>query len=247
MSDDLLTMGLREGVALITIRREKSRNALTREMCRRLAELIRQAAAQPDAQTIVLTGTGVAFSAGADLKELLAARDATDLSGFIEDAQQITRTMHACARPIVAAINGFAVGMGLELSLCADYRIASRNAIFALPERQHNLEVTNAASWLLPQAIGAAAAEELISSGRKFDAAEAYALGLVEETVAPEDLLRSAEERAHSLQTRGRLRSLSQTELETILQNESARVSSAAARLFGPRRRALPPATWWRS
>ena len=155
-------------------------------MCRDLARMFREEAAHQDTRAIVLTGTGVAFSAGADLKELLAARDAGDMTGFIRDAQDITRAMHACPKPIVVAINGFAVGMGLELSLGADYRIASRNAVFALPERQHKLEVTNAASWLLPQRIGTVAAEELITSGRKFDASEALHLGIIEPRSRPQ-------------------------------------------------------------
>jgi enoyl-CoA hydratase/carnithine racemase len=231
MSEALLTLDMRDDIAFITIRRERSRNALTREMCRDLARIFREQAANQDARAIVLTGTGVAFSAGADLKELLAARDAGDMTGFIRDAQDITRAMRACPKPIVMAINGFVVGMGLELSLGADYRIASPNAVFALPERQHKLEVTNAASWLLPHCIGTVAAEELIASGRQFDAFEAHHLGLVEEIVEPGELMVRAEVCARRADRRSPLRSLAEAEVEAILQDESARLLSASTRV----------------
>ena len=104
----------------------------------------------------------------------------------------------------------------------------SLNAVFALPERKHRLEVTNAASWLLPNIVGTVAAEEMIASGRRFDAAEALGFGLIEEVVDAEILLTAAEERARKAEKRSRLRSLTEDELETILLDESSRVLSAA-------------------
>jgi enoyl-CoA hydratase/carnithine racemase len=179
---------VRAGVAVITLRREEKLNALTAIMRRELAAILRHYG-HGGARGIVLTGTGRAFSAGEDLTEAAVAEHG--LVGEVELFQDITRAALETRVPVVAALNGIAVGGACEITLCFDARIGSTNAEYFLPENNIGLSISNASSLLLPRLVGNKALGLVLGAAR-ISADEALALGLLDEVVAPEDLLDAA-------------------------------------------------------
>lgn len=185
-----LRLEQREGAAIVTIDRADRSNALSRDTLRAFAELESPLTAAPDVRAIVITGAGTrAFCAGADLKErrhmsLPEIRD--QLRAYRGELGWLERTN----KPVVAAINGAALGGGLELALLCDLRIASRNATFALPETRLGIIPGAGGTQRLPRLIGEARAKELILLGRTLNADEAHGWGLLNQVIeTPEDLI----------------------------------------------------------
>jgi enoyl-CoA hydratase/carnithine racemase len=147
---------------------------------------------------VVLTGAGSAFSAGADIKAiasgdgLFGQPTARQRTGYQIGIQRLTRAMVACDVPIVAAVNGAAIGAGCDLALMCDIRIASDKASFAESFVRLGLIPGDGGAWLLPRIIGHARASVLALTGRRIAAATAQQWGLVFEVVATEDLMASA-------------------------------------------------------
>src|SRR5258708_1668860 len=185
MSHAPVSLTQRAGAAVLTIDRPDRMNALSRDTLLMLGQLARAAIADPAVRAIVLTGSGErAFSAGADLKERI---------GMDEDAvrDQLTRyreeigILDRSPKPVVAAINGIALGGGLELALACDLRIAAPHAVLGLPETTLGIIPGAGGTQRLPRVVGEARAKELILLGRRITAAEALAWGLVNR-VSPE-------------------------------------------------------------
>jgi enoyl-CoA hydratase/carnithine racemase len=156
-----VSLDLTEAFSLVTLNRPEKRNALSRGMLRELVDALTEAARRPDGAVIVLTGAGSAFCSGDDLAE--AAR--TDAEAFDESIallQQATRVLLESRSPSVAALNGPAIGGGLELALACDVRIAAETAVFACPEVEWGLVCTNGASVLLPEYIGLGRARDML-------------------------------------------------------------------------------------
>jgi enoyl-CoA hydratase/carnithine racemase len=160
-------------------------------MFARLLETLEAATADPSLRAVVLTGSGRAFCAGIDLKELAAGveRGTAVERPTVETIQQITRPMVLSDKIVVAAVNGPAVGFGAELAVAADIRIAAEEAIFAFPEVQRALFATGGSTHLLPRLVGLGRALDWLVSGRTVSAEEALAAGLVTRLVPGEDLL----------------------------------------------------------
>ena len=178
-----------DGVALVTLNRPERLNAWTPEMEAALFAALDAVAVDPHARVVVLTGAGRGFCAGLD-----ASRIAARGSGA-EAAPTRTRPLSGLAafpKPVVAAVNGPAVGLGLALALCCDTRIAADGARFAAMFTRLGLVGEFGAPWLLPRIVGWGAAGDLLLSGRTVDAAEALGLRLVERVVPGEDLLPAA-------------------------------------------------------
>jgi enoyl-CoA hydratase/carnithine racemase len=177
-------------VAVVTLRRPDKLNALTVAMRRELAAILRYFGDGHLARGIVMTGTGRAFSAGLDLKE------AADLppGGLIADVElfhDITRAALQTRVPVVAALNGIAVGGAFEMTLCFDARIGTSAAEYFLPENNIGLTISNASSVLLPRLVGARALRLVLDAAR-IGARDALALGLLDEIVEEADLVESA-------------------------------------------------------
>lgn len=173
-----------DGLALITIRREEKRNALNRALISELGEAFRIAAGDPAVKALILTGAGEkAFVAGADIAEIaqLNAHEAEQTSRY---GQDIFRLLETIGKPSVAAINGFALGAGLELAMCCTIRIASPNAKLGQPEVKLGIVPGYGATQRLPRLVGRGRALDLLLSGEPIDAAEAHRIGLVN-AVAP--------------------------------------------------------------
>jgi enoyl-CoA hydratase/carnithine racemase len=190
MADSLL-VEIAERVATLTISREQRRNALNDATLLLLKKTLEELV-NADASAIILTGAGTkAFSAGADIKELAAqpmkARiESTDLGQTVGDM------IEQYPRPVIAAIEGFCLGGGLEMAMCCDYRVCGEGATFGLPE----VALGALSSWggtvRLPRLVGPARAREVILFNRRLDAKEALEWGLVNRVVPQGTALHAA-------------------------------------------------------
>ena len=181
-------------VARITVDNPAKRNILTRETLKALVSSIQEAEKNPELRAVVLTGTGEkAFIGGADLATL-GSLDAKSAREFITLIHQACEAMRACPVPVVARINGWCLGAGLEIAACCDLRIAADVAAFGMPEVRLGIpSVVEAA--VLPRLVGAGRARWLVMTGESIGASEALVWGLVEK-IAPLDHLDSAVDHA---------------------------------------------------
>ena len=177
------------GVLHITIDNPNRLNAFTTAMWRQLPELIAKAETDDAVRVIVLAGRGDrAFSAGADISEFEQTRTAASSAAYDELNNIAFDTLAASAKPTIAMINGFCLGGGLEVALCCDLRIATTASQFSVPAAK--LGIGYNPRWLRPMlgVVSAARAKEMLFTGRRFSAAEAGAMGLVNSVVAPAEL-----------------------------------------------------------
>ncbi len=187
-------------VAVITLRRPEKLNALTAPMRRRLSALIREYGAGDKARGIVLTGTGRAFSAGEDL----AAAPTTfeEMRESFESFHDVTRAVIETRVPVIAAINGIAVGGASEITLCCDARLGTPRTEYYQPENGRGLTISNASSILLPRIVRGHAMRMVLASER-VGADEALEIGLLDEIVEPEALLDRAIDTVHAWNPEG--------------------------------------------
>jgi enoyl-CoA hydratase len=170
---DLVLFSVDDRVALVTVNEPDRRNAITDEMSAQLRAAVERAEADPNVHAVVITGAGRAFCAGADLSALGAATEDGLLrvyDGFMAVA--------GCTLPTVAAVNGAAVGAGLNLALAADVRIAGPAAVFDARFQQLGLHPGGGATWMMQRAVGPQAARAALLFGMAFDAEAAVRHGL---------------------------------------------------------------------
>ena len=193
----------KDGVALITLARADRLNALTFEVYRELAEVVTALDARDEVRSVLLTGEGRAFCAGGDVDDIIGelfARDAKGLLDFTRATGRLIASIRKLRRPVVAAVNGVAVGAGAVIALACDFRIASETARFGFIFPQVGLSGADmGAAYLLPRAIGLARASELLFLGDIIDAAEAYRIGLVNRVVPAAECLQAARSLAERL------------------------------------------------
>lgn len=185
MEPSPVTTEVQDGVALVRIDHPRRLNALSRQVQREVTAAFASAEAASDVRVVVLTGTGKAFSVGADIEELEttpggAARQLQESLGFLSSPERLRK-------PVIAAVNGYALGGGLELAIACDVVVASERAIFAVPEPTLGV-VPGLAMQRLPRLVGVARAREILLTGRRLSAAEAHQYGLVARVV-PHDVL----------------------------------------------------------
>lgn len=187
---DLVLFSVDSGVAMITVNDPDRRNAVTDEMSRQLRGAVERAEADQDVHAVVVTGAGKAFCAGADLSALGSAAEEGLLriyDGFMAVAK--------CTLPTIAAVNGPAVGAGLNLALAADVRIAGPNALFDARFQKLGLHPGGGATWMLQRAVGPQLARAALLFGMRFDAESAVRHGLAL-SVAADDPVAAALELA---------------------------------------------------
>lgn len=187
-----------DGVARIVIDRPTRRNAITRANRDEMIELLDQCADRVDVRVVVLTGTGDAFCTGADLSAPIAQPfrpdDAPDriagevARGIRTNAQRLITSIMDCEKPIIAAVNGVAAGMGVHVALACDLVVASAEASFVEVFVRRGLVPDAAATYLLPRLIGPQKAKELFFLGDAVSAAEAHTIGLVNRVVPADEL-----------------------------------------------------------
>jgi enoyl-CoA hydratase len=192
----------RENLAWITLNRPKALNAYSVRMRDDLFEILAVVRDDPDIRVTVLKGSGdKAFCAGADLTEFLTAPPPV----FAREARfdrDIWGRFLSIRKPFIAALHGYVLGSGIEMSLCCDSRLCSEDARFGLPEVGLGIIPAAGGSQTLPRAIGPARAQELLLSGRWIDAAEALRFKLVNRVVLRADLYPEAEKLASTLAQR---------------------------------------------
>ncbi|TFV56587.1 AMP-dependent synthetase [Mycobacterium sp. PS03-16] len=182
-------------VAVITLRRPDKLNALTVGMRRRLAALIREYGTGERARGIVLTGTGRAFSAGEDLSA--APTSFGEMRVSFESFHDVTRAVIETRVPVVAAVNGIAVGGASEITLCCDGRIGVPETVYYQPENSRGLTISNASSLLLPRIVRGHAMRMILGSER-IAADEALRIGLLDEVIEPTVLVDRAVDTIHA-------------------------------------------------
>lgn len=183
-------------IVVATISRPEALNALNADSLRSLAQLIEIVDADPTARVLVLTGKGEkAFVAGADIKGF-EAMSPGDALKFAKDGQAVFSGLEKMSKPVIAAVNGFALGGGLELALACDMIVASEKAKFGLPECKLGLIPGFGGTVRLPRRVGTAKALELSMTGAMISADQALLLGLVVRVVPHGEALKSALETA---------------------------------------------------
>jgi len=189
MSYETLIYELKDdGILWIRFNRPRSLNAVNRVFSRELREAVEQAEADPDVKVVILTGEGRAFCAGADLKEAAAGIPPGQEKRSTHNLQTVAQVLRDMRKVAIAAVNGYALGAGCEISLDCDLVVASEEAKFGFPETGVGATVTGAGTYLLPQGIGLARAKELIFLGEHIPAAEAKELGMINRVVPADKL-----------------------------------------------------------
>ena len=183
-------------VAIARIDRADRLNALNREVQERLTEAFAAADAAPEVRVLILTGTGRAFSAGADIDEL--ATNAEDAARQLQASLRFLSAPERMRKPVIAAVNGYALGGGLELTLACDFVLASEKATFGVPEPTLGV-VPGLAMQRLPKIVGIMRAREILLTARTLSAAEAFAYGMVTRVVPHERVLAEARSLAHDV------------------------------------------------
>lgn len=180
---------LENGIFTITINRPDKLNALNQQTLRDLRSSISEARTNADVKGIIITGAGAkAFVAGADISEF-AGLDAKGGEGFAANGQAIFQEIETFPKPIIAAVNGFALGGGCELAMACHMRIAAENAKFGQPEVSLGLIPGYGGTQRLTQHIGRGRATELLMTGDIIDASDAYRVGLVNYLVPADQLI----------------------------------------------------------
>jgi enoyl-CoA hydratase len=205
MAYHTLLFELRDGVALITINRPDKLNALNDEVVAELAQAAERIATDPGIKGALVTGAGgKAFVAGADIAEL-AQQGPFDGKARALRGQAMLRRFETCGKPVIAAVNGYALGGGCELAMACHLRIASETARFGQPEVKLGIAPGYGGTQRLPRLVGKGVALALILSGDMIDAREAHRIGLVNQVVSPGELLATAEQTLRGILAQGPL------------------------------------------
>ena len=197
MTDDIL-FDIDGAVATITLNRPAKLNAATPAMARAIVAATEECNRNDRVRCVIVTGTGRAFCAGSDIAELDSYATPWDFRNRTDYCDAI----HRLLKPSIAAVNGHALGGGLETALSCDIRIASDNARFAAPEVRLGWIGGGGMAAFLAHSIGASNAALMLMTGDPIDAARALAWGLVSEVVAPEDLITRARALADTIASR---------------------------------------------
>jgi enoyl-CoA hydratase len=189
---DLVLVAPQDGWTELTLNRPEVLNALNRATLLALMDAVRDASARPGCRVLILTGAGErAFTAGADVAEISALQE-DEVGRFLALGQEAAFTLEGCPQPVIAAVNGYALGGGCELALACDLVFAAETAQLGLPEVHLGIIPGWGGTQRLPRRIGLARARELVYTGRRVEATEALRIGLVDRVVPPARLVEEA-------------------------------------------------------
>ena len=183
-----LSLQIHDNIIVVTMNRPNALNALNYQTLRELDDIFAALEKEKGIYGVILTGEGKAFAAGADIAQMQTykSEEAREYAGY---AQSVFNRIENLEKPVIAAVNGYALGGGCELSLSCDFRIASEKAVFGQPEVKLGVIPCFGGTQRLPRLIGAGYAKELIYTGRQVKAEEAKSLGLVNKVVPAEKLM----------------------------------------------------------
>lgn len=194
---DYVRIVKKDGIGVLILDRPETRNVLGSDMLKALGNAVDEVGSADDVRVVVITGNTV-FSAGADIREL-RAKTPEEAATFARLAHGIFNRIEAGDKPVIASINGYALGGGCELALACDIRIAAMSAKLGQPELNLGIITGFGGTQRLPRLVGPGRAKELIMTGRIIDAREAEAIGLVNAVVKDGEVLAKAEEIALSV------------------------------------------------
>ncbi|MFX1484213.1 MAG: enoyl-CoA hydratase/isomerase family protein [Promethearchaeota archaeon] len=190
MAEDLVLYDVEDMIATITINREEKYNAFNLSVKESLLTMFKRAEEDSRVRVVVVTGAGEkAFISGSDITDFVG-RDSESIKDVVCPSRDITEYMTSMCKPIIAAINGYALGGGCELALACDIRYASSNAKLGLPEINLGTIPGNGGTVRLPRLVGLGIAKELIMTGGRIDAEEAHRIGLVNKVFSSQDKLK---------------------------------------------------------
>jgi len=193
MSYETIAVQVSDRVATVTVNRPDKLNALNDRVIAELGEAIDQVVSDANVGGIILTGAGRAFVAGADISEL-ESHGPVSAKRLAQTGQDVFGRFESSPKPVIAAVNGFALGGGCELAMACHIRIASEAAKFGQPEVKLGLIPGYGGTQRLPRLVGRGRALQLLLTGEMIDAQEAYRIGLVNRVVPAADLLTAANE-----------------------------------------------------
>ena len=202
MNYQYLKFELSEKVGVLTINRPRVLNALNSEVLEELEAFAKQVEGRKDINVLIITGAGKSFVAGADIKEMMDF-DQGQAENFSKNGQKVFLFIESLPFPVIAAVNGFALGGGLELALACDILLMSEKAKVGLPEVTLGLLPAFGGTQRLVRAVGVYKAKEMIFSGNIYSASEAFAMGLGNQVVTPTDMMTSAFSLAGDIKKRG--------------------------------------------
>jgi len=193
-----LTYELKCNIAYITISRPKALNALNCDLLDELYSAFNDASKDDEVKAIIVTGEGRAFVAGADIAEMQGL-SAIEGKAMMAKGHTVMNFVESINKPVIAAVNGFALGGGCELAMACDIRIASEKAKFGQPEVTLGIIPGFGGTQRLPRLVGKGMGKYLIMTGEMISADEAYRIGLAEKVVPAEELMGTAEKVAKSI------------------------------------------------
>jgi enoyl-CoA hydratase len=203
-----VTLEQKNHVALITLNRPEAMNALNRGIIRGLKEATDFIMDESEIRAVIITGAGdKSFCAGLDIKKEMAGESITttwkvrNLHEAIVKCRDVLTLYERLPVPVIAAINGYCLGGGVEIALCCDIRLAADSAVFSMPESKLGIVPDFGGSTRLPRAVGSAMAKELILTCRRIDAAEALRIGLVQHVYSKSELMAEAWKLAEDIAT----------------------------------------------
>jgi enoyl-CoA hydratase len=204
--DEILTMEFDGPVAILTLNRPAVLNALNADLLTLLEETLDAFTGDPSLRAVIVTGAGErAFAAGADIAELAALAGPVDGEHKARTGQRITQLIEALPVPVIAAVNGFALGGGCELAMACDFRIASENAKFGQPEVNLGIPPGYGGTQRTTRLLGPGMALFMCLTGEMIDAADALRIGLVQRVVPIGELLPAAKRIAQGIAARAPL------------------------------------------
>ncbi len=189
---------IRDNIAYVTVSRPEALNAISTTVLTELKDVFQKIENDPEAKIVILTGEGKAFVAGADIAQM-SALSGVEGHDMIKFGADVMNYMEAIDKPIIAAVNGFALGGGCELAMACDIRIASAKAKFGQPEVNLGIIPGFGGTQRLPRLVGKGMGKYLIMTAEMIGADEACRLGLVEKVVAPEELIPECERIAKTI------------------------------------------------
>jgi enoyl-CoA hydratase/carnithine racemase len=199
MSDELLIERTDSNVVVLTLNRPEARNVVSDDpLLTMLTDECRRLADDDTVRAVILTGNGSAFSAGGNIEAMrdksgfMGGNAAEVANGYRRGIQRLIMALYSLPMPTIAAVNGPAIGAGLDLALACDLRLAAGNARFAATFVNIGLAPADGGAWLLPRAVGPQKAAEMALSGRILDAQESLAAGLVLSLHEPDELMGEA-------------------------------------------------------
>lgn len=237
MEYEILKTEEKEGVLVVTISRPKALNALNSKFFSEMDDLIISIESKPEIRVMIITGEGKAFVAGADIAEMVNM-DSENATLFSRVGQNTFRSLEKLPIPVIAAVNGFALGGGCELMMGCDFRIASSSAKFGQPEVSLGLTPGYAGTQRMPRQVGKANGLYMLLTGDMISAEDALRIGLVQKVVEPDRLMEEALRIANIIKSKGpkavsKVKKLVHEGMETDFASGSKMESEEFGSLFG--------------